>query len=108
MDRTRYQSVSAEFMVMTNDTDPSLDNMEIYYSTDHGETWCTEKLSLNKTVLGKLWGSTNNTVYLYTTENILPLLHDNITNLLIRPYGNDGTLTVGAFRLLELTLCGII
>ena len=93
-----YSTVKGVFSVFEYSGDPSLENMQVYYSTDGGATWSTTPLSLQnrqKTGIIDFYGETC-TVYTYETEELKDL-GAAVTNLKFMPYGETG----GSLRTLQ-------
>ena len=90
-----------------NDPDPGL--MKIYYSTDNGVTWSEETIDLALAYHGDIWvasASSKYNVWSFTSGDLASITDQRITNLMLHPYGEDGSITSGAFRLISLTVVG--
>lgn len=89
-------------------TDPAPELLKMYYSTDNGQSWSAEPISLTVKCHGGIWALSASTVcnvWSFTTENLAELTDKSVTSLKVMPYG-DNSFAVGAFRLISLTLTG--
>lgn len=107
-DTSVFDTVKAQlFVAIYKGNDPTMENLALYYSTDNGNNW--SPVSVTLAYHGGLWktsGGSTYDVYSLTSANLSTLTDKPITNLMIRPYGNNGSLTVGAFRLISLDVVG--
>ena len=90
-------------------TDPDPQLLKIYYSTDGGQSWSTEPIPLTAKYHGDLWAISSSTkcdVWTFTSVDIAALTDKDITHLAVRPYGEDGSQILGAFRLISLEMVG--
>jgi hypothetical protein len=81
----------------------------MYYSTDNGQTWSEEPIKLTIKYHSEKWYEEEDyfyDVWSYTSENLSLLTDESITNIMIRPYGDSGKETVGAFRMIGFELLG--
>lgn len=109
-DTTAYGSPRLQ-LLMANlaGNDPAPELMKIYYSTDNGETWSEKPIKLTMKYHGDIWLSASGVkynVWSFTSEDLSSLTDKRITDLMVRPYGEDGSLTVGAFRMISLYVVG--
>ena len=89
--------------------DPAPELMKIYYSTDNGVTWSEESIDLAMAFHGDLWvasASSKYNVWSFTSGDLSALTDQKITNLMLHPYGEEGSVTSGAFRLISLYVVG--
>jgi hypothetical protein len=109
-DTTGFDAVKVQlYVAIYKGNDPTPENLALYYSTDNGSNWATVPVTL--AYHGGLWqtaGGTTFDVYSLTSADLSALTDKTITNLMVRPYGNNGSLTVGAFRLISMDMVGEI
>lgn len=109
-DTTAYDSFRLQLtMAHLTGTDPDPSLLKIYYSTDNGHSWSAEPIALTAKFHGNIWSlsaSTKCDVWSFTSVDIATLTDKKITNLAVRPYGEDGSIILGAFRLISLYVMG--
>lgn len=74
VEESSYSALYASITAYVIDSDKTLDNLELYYSTDNGTTWSTAGLSVSKEDLGKVWvkaDGTACTAYRFYSEELL-------------------------------------
>ena len=109
-DTTKYDSFRIQLTMahmLGTDPDPSL--LKIYYSTDGGQSWSAEPISLTAKYHGNVWSLSSSTkcdVWSFTSVDISALTDKDVTHLSVRPYGEDGSLTLGAFRMIDFDVVG--
>ena len=109
-DTTLFDSYRLQLvMAHMSGTDPDPNLLKIYYSTDNGQTWSSDPIPLTAKFHGNIWSISSSTkcdVWTFTSIDIAELTDKRITNLMVRPYGEDGSIILGAFRMISLSVIG--
>jgi len=109
-DTTAYGSFHLQLLIAhLAGNDPAPELMKIYYSVDNAKTWSEKSIELTMKYHGQIWSTLSGTkcnVWSFTSEDLSLLTDERITNLMVRPYGEDGSFTVGAFRMISLYVVG--
>ncbi len=111
LDTTGYNQLRAQIRIAEiYENDAPTQNIKLYYSTDNGATWSEEPVALNKAYHGEILTLNDGTkckVWSYTSADLSTLTDKPITNVMIRPYGDQNNLIQGAIRLISLDVKGV-